>query len=41
MCKVGDIILVNRYRHNGQDISKYSYIEINDENGKYRPFVVT
>ena len=36
MCKVGDIILVNHYQHNGQNISRHSFVVVNDENGEIR-----
>ncbi len=34
MCKIGDIILVNNYKDNGKNLSRHSFVVINDEKGK-------
>lgn len=34
MCKVGDIILVNKYKSNGKTLSKHSFVVIDDRNGE-------
>lgn len=34
MCKVGDIILVNKYSSQGVDLSRHSFIVISTEKGK-------
>lgn len=33
MCKIGDIILVEKYKSDNRDIGKHSFIVIEDENG--------
>ena len=33
MCKCGDIILVYEYKSHGSEISKHSFVVINDKNG--------
>ncbi|MBP7347673.1 MAG: type II toxin-antitoxin system PemK/MazF family toxin [Butyrivibrio sp.] len=33
MCKVGDIILVNKYRDEDHDLDKHSFIVLSNENG--------
>ena len=33
MCKCGDIILVYEYKSQGSEISKHSFVVINDKNG--------
>lgn len=34
MCQIGDIILVQKYKDHGQDLSRHSFIVISDENGE-------
>ena len=34
MCKIGDIIIVDRYKDNGNTIPSHSFVVINDENGE-------
>lgn len=34
MCKIGDIIIVNKYKDCGKFISKHSFIVVDDRNGK-------
>lgn len=34
MCTIGDIILVEEYKHNGKKINKHSFIVLNDEAGR-------
>lgn len=34
MCKVGDIILVNEYKHENRTLSRHSFVVINDEGGE-------
>lgn len=34
MCKIGDIILVNKYIDNGKTLNRHSFIVLNDESGK-------
>lgn len=34
MCQTGDIILVKHYRQNNIDLSKHSFIVLNNENGQ-------
>ncbi len=34
MCKIGDIIIVDRYKDNGKTLSRHSFIVIEDENGR-------
>ena len=34
MCQAGDIILVNKYSHNGIVLDKHSFVVISDEGGK-------
>jgi len=33
MCKVGDIIVVKEYTHNGQVLDKHSFVVLSDESG--------
>lgn len=33
MCKVGDIIVIKKYKKDGEDIRKHSFVVINDEGG--------
>lgn len=33
MCKIGDIILIKKYKHNGSSIGKHSFIVIDDRKG--------
>lgn len=32
MCQIGDIILVQKYKDHGQDLSRHSFVVISDEN---------
>lgn len=34
MCQIGDIILVQKYKDHGQDLSRHSFVVISDENGE-------
>ena len=34
MCQIGDIILVQKYKDRGQDLSQHSFVVISDENGE-------
>ena len=34
MCKIGDIIIVNSYKHNGIELHRHSFVVIDDENGE-------
>jgi hypothetical protein len=34
MCKIGDIILVNKYNDNGKSLNRHSFVVISDEHGK-------
>ena len=34
MCKIGDIIIVDEYKDNGNVIPSHSFVVINDENGE-------
>ena len=34
MCQIGDIILVQKYKDRGQDLSRHSFVVISDENGE-------
>lgn len=34
MCKVGDIILINNYKHGNKNLSHHSFVVMNDEAGK-------
>jgi hypothetical protein len=34
MCKIGDIILVKKYKDNGKILKRHSFVVINDENGE-------
>lgn len=34
MCKVGDIIVIQNYIHNGINLSKHSFIVLNDDAGQ-------
>lgn len=34
MCKIGDIIIVNGYKDNGNTIPSHSFVVVSDENGK-------
>lgn len=34
MCKIGDIIIVKKYKNHGKTISSHSFVVINDENGE-------
>lgn len=34
MCKIGDIIIVRKYKDHGKTISSHSFVVINDENGE-------
>ena len=36
MCQVGDIILIEKYKHGGQDIGRHSFVVIEDEQGKIK-----
>jgi co-chaperonin GroES (HSP10) len=31
MCKIGDIILVNKYKDNGKTLKRHSFVVINDD----------
>ena len=33
MCKIGDIILVDHYKHGSKSIGKHSFVVIGDDNG--------
>lgn len=33
MCQIGDIIVVNKYKHEGVEITRHSFVVIDDENG--------
>lgn len=33
MCQVGDIIVINKYKHEGMDMNRHSFVVIDDENG--------
>lgn len=33
MCQVGDIIVVNKYKHGSHELSRHSFVVIDDENG--------
>jgi hypothetical protein len=34
MCKIGDIILVDKYVHNGKELSKHSFVVMGIDNGE-------
>ena len=34
MCKIGDIIIVDEYKDNGNTIPSHSFVVVNDENGE-------
>lgn len=34
MCKIGDIIVVDKYIHNGKEISKHSFVVMDIDNGE-------
>lgn len=34
MCQIGDIIVINEYKHMGNVISKHSFVVIDDEGGR-------
>jgi len=34
MCKVGDIILINNYNHNGKILNRHSFVVLSDEAGQ-------
>ena len=34
MCKIGDIILVNRYKDKDKILGRHSFVVISDENGE-------
>jgi len=36
MCSVGDIILVDAYKHAGRDLSRHSFVVVSKEAGKIR-----
>lgn len=36
MCKVGDIILVDKYNSDGRTLQKHSFIVLSDENGEIK-----
>lgn len=36
MCKLGDIILIKNYNHNGRILDKHSFVVISDEAGQIR-----
>lgn len=33
MCKVRDIIVIKKYKHNGNELSKHSFVVIDDKDG--------
>ncbi len=33
MCQIGDIIVIEKYKHEGVNIKKHSFVVIDDENG--------
>lgn len=33
MCQVGDIIVINKYKHQDKVITKHSFVVVDDENG--------
>ena len=39
MCCVGDIILVDKYKHNGKQINKHSFVVVDDDGGEIQGFV--
>ncbi len=36
MCKVGDIILVNKYKHGNKELSRHSFVVLSTEGGSVR-----
>ena len=34
MCKIGDLIVITKYKHAGEDISKHTFVVIDDEHGE-------
>lgn len=41
MCQIGDIILVQKYKDRGQDLSQHSFVVISEKMGKFRGFRMT
>ena len=41
MCQIGDIILVQKYKDRGQDLSRHSFVVISDENGEIQGLRMT
>nr|DAH71397.1 MAG TPA: endoribonuclease [Caudoviricetes sp.]DAU04518.1 MAG TPA: endoribonuclease [Caudoviricetes sp.] len=33
MCQIGDIIVINKYKHEGVELARHSFVVIDDENG--------
>ena len=38
MCCVGDIILVDKYKHNGKQINKHSFVVVDDDGGEIQGY---
>ncbi len=38
MCNIGDIILIDRYKHNGQVLNRHSFVVLDNKNGKIHGF---
>ena len=38
MCKIGDIIVIEKYRHGNEILSKHSFIVVDDKNGTIMGF---
>ena len=36
MCKVGDLILVDHYKHGENTVSRHTFVVVNDDNGEIR-----
>ena len=34
MCKIGDIIIVDKYKDHGKSIRSHSFVDVSDENGE-------
>ena len=33
MCQIGDIIVINKYKHEGVELTRHSFVVVDDENG--------
>lgn len=38
MCKVGDIIIIRKYKDNGKTLNRHSFVVIDDENGEIQGY---